>query len=465
MLKQLAAVVPRLQPNEKVNMLKIAIVGAGYSGTALALNLYRQSKQPLEIYLCEKRGAFGLGDAYSTPYAFHLLNVRTEDMSAFDDEPHHFMDWLAAQPDLVKHMDQTQPLNQQFAPRLFYGKYLQAMLMAACENENALVKIKLIKADITDIDIKDQKAVLSSKEHAAITADKVVLALGNNPAGSFPFPVPEAMHTIVNPWDFTAPTQIKKDAAVLILGTGLSMIDTVLTLYHQKHRGPIYALSRRGLIPLPHAAKKSFHTLPADQLPAKVVHTSKFLRKHIAKSGDWRAVVDAFRKHITTTWYNASVADKKRFLRHLLPYWNVHRHRVHLEIAALLDKMVSNGQLQILAGRVFKVAVDHVQVQLRKQTKLTNLHIDWVINCMGPALNLKMYSPLLQSLHEQGIANVDELKIGLATNLHGALKIKAGGYSKMFYTLGALTRGTHWEITSVPDIRKQCHALAKELLI
>lgn len=449
-------------------MRTIAIVGAGYSGTALALNLYRQATHPLQIYLCEKRGAFGLGDAYSTPYAFHLLNVRTEDMSAFDDEPHHFMDWLAAQPDLMKYLDQTESLNQQFAPRLFYGKYLQAMLMQACENESALAKIELIKADITDITIKNDKATLLSEEHSPILADKVVLALGNNPASHFPFPVPKAMHTINNPWDFTAPTQIEADQSVLILGTGLSMIDTVLTLYHQKHRGPIYALSRRGLTPLPHAPKKSSHALTADELPKKIVPTSKYLRKtarsHVDDGGDWRAIVDAFRKHITNTWYNAAIADKKRFLRHLLPYWNVHRHRVHIEIAALLDKMVATGQLKILGGRVITVEANHVQVQLRKQTKPTKLAVDWLINCMGPALNLKMYSPLLQSLHDQGFVLLDELKIGLATDQSGALKIKDGGYSKMFYTLGALTRGTHWEITSVPDIRKQCHALAKQLL-
>lgn len=453
---------------KKINTTKIVIIGGGFTGTTLALNFYRLTKKPLEIYLFDKRGIFGVGDAYSTPYEFHLLNVRASDMSAFSDDPNHFVNWLKSKPELLKKLHQETPLEDQFVPRLFYGMYLQDLLKSMQQDKQSKINLHLISAEVTQATvIGDQVKVIASHQ-PAITVDTVVLALGNNPASQFPFPISNNVHCIDNPWDFKAPTHIAKNQSVLIVGTGLSMIDAVLTLHHQQHAGPIYALSRRGLIPLPHAKHKTMHHLKSEDIPDTLRATLRFIRsralEHRKMGGDWRDIIDAFRHHIANAWARASLADKKRFIRHVLPIWNVHRHRVHIEIADLLERLMSEGQLQILSGRVLYVEDNHAHIKIKNKKEIKQYQIDWLINCMGPQLSMKQQPSLLRSLQEQNIAHFDHLNLGLLTNQHGALQINSGEYSKMFYTLGALTKGMHWEITAVPDIRKQCLALARHLL-
>ena len=48
------------------------------------------------MLLVDKRGAFGRGVAYATNSAHHLLNVPAGKISAFGEEPDHFLDWLQA---------------------------------------------------------------------------------------------------------------------------------------------------------------------------------------------------------------------------------------------------------------------------------------------------------------------------------------------------------------------------------
>src|SRR5688572_13052352 len=71
----------------------VAIVGAGFSGSLLAVHLVRQARAPLRVILVERRGRPGRGVAYGTRHSSHLLNVRTAGMSAFPEDPDHFVRW------------------------------------------------------------------------------------------------------------------------------------------------------------------------------------------------------------------------------------------------------------------------------------------------------------------------------------------------------------------------------------
>ena len=72
----------------------IAVIGAGFSGTLLALHLLRRCPPAAHIHLIEQSPRFGRGLAYSTGNLNHLLNVPTVRMSAFHDRPDDFLDWL-----------------------------------------------------------------------------------------------------------------------------------------------------------------------------------------------------------------------------------------------------------------------------------------------------------------------------------------------------------------------------------
>ena len=51
-----------------------------------------------------------------------------------------------------------------------------------------------------------------------------------------------------------------------------------------------------------------------------------------SEGGDWRSVIDALRPHTQRLWRSMSLVQRRRFLRHARPYWDLHRHRMAPEI-------------------------------------------------------------------------------------------------------------------------------------
>lgn len=450
--------------NAQSEHLRIGIIGAGFSGTALAAMLEKLTNKPIEIILFEKTQHFGVGHAYSTPFDFHLLNVRAQDMSVFEDDADHFVRWLATQS--TYKLDSHTPIAEQFVPRVLYGEYLKDLISAMCTNKS--VKLTLSKNEVINIKQQQHQLILELNDSQQVIVDKAILALGNNTPRSFPFPVTNT-NVIHNPWDYLAPKAIPPEDAVLIMGTGLSMIDTVLTLYHQNHRGAIYAVSRHGLQPLPHADNKVPFFMLQEDLPKELRGLTRYLRTksklHAKEGGDWRSIINALRVHIPTIWAKASSQDKKRFLRHVLPYWNIHRHRVHKKIADLLAEMCRDQRLQILSGRVLSVENGKARIQSRHAKNTVECEIKWIVNCMGPALNMNgLQHPLIDSVLKSGLGAADALDIGFDIDSSGALIESSGKPSNALYTLGPPAKGVHWECSAVPEIRKQSFILAKHLL-
>jgi uncharacterized NAD(P)/FAD-binding protein YdhS len=186
---------------------------------------------------------------------------------------------------------------------------------------------------------------------------------------------------------------------------------------------------------------------------------------HMQEGGDWRSIINALRVHVPVIWESAGLADKKRFMRHIMPYWNVHRHRVHSKLMIILDELIQRGQLQTLAGRILKVENNTAYIQLRQSKELKKIKMDWLLNCMGPSTDVsKTSSPLMQSLVLRGSAAFDPLAIGFAATACGKLHTASGQLSSAFFTLGPPAKGIVWECTAVPEIRRQSYRLATILL-
>lgn len=448
--------------------LKIGVIGAGFSGAAAVAALHETVDFPLEIILCDKSGCFGAGDAYRSPFPFHLLNARARDMSALETKPEHFVAWLKTSLQAKKYLDHTQPIGDQFVPRLLYGEYLNELLQTIAARPSH-VSLQFEHAEVIDILPKQHGTLLLFSDQRQVIVDKVILALGNGAPLSFSFPITAETRCITNPWDYTAPQQIAKDDPVLIVGTGLSMIDAVLTLTHQHHTGKIYAVSRHGLLPLPHADLKVPFFSMREHLPHSLRLLTKYVRTqsqcHIEAGGDWRSVINAVRTYVPSLWAEASVVEKKRFLRHLLPYWNIHRHRVHAKVAELLNHLAAEQQLTVMSGRLLAVEAERAHIQLRHTHERVALNIKWLINCMGPPLTINAaHQPLVQALIKRGMATLDTLNLGFDTSAVGELKIQSGESSSRFYLLGPYRKGAALETVAVPEIRQQCDLLAKHIV-
>lgn len=453
---------------EKLNTQRIAIIGGGFSGVALAAALHRYAKQPIEIYLFEKTGQFGAGEAYRTPYVWHLLNARAGEMSALEDDPEQFVRWLKTHA--ATYLDPAVPHARQFLPRMLYSQYLCNLMTTIFRDGSGKCQLHLIPDEITDLVHENNDTInLTTKNGKVYTVDKTVLAIGNNPPAPFPYTLPKTIRCIENPWDYTELKSIPSDVPVMIVGTGLSMIDAVLTLHHQKHRGKIYALSRRGLLPLPHTENCHKANVDVAMLPRDVKTMMKALRnaanEMVEVGEDWRAIMNHMRCNLQTVWLQMDKRNKKQFLRHVLSYWNVHRHRVHEKLYALLENMQQSDALQVVAGRLVGVNESGVLARLRHQQTPTVFPVTHIINCMGSSNSLNPNEqPLLTTLMQRGHVCHDELNLGLLTNLQYELMTADGNVLPRCYTLGPPMRGVVWECIAVPEIRKQCKELAERLL-
>ncbi len=437
----------------------VAVIGGGFSGLLTAVHLLAQPDGP-RVRLIERRPFFARGAAYSTTNPDHLLNVRASNMSAFPDQPAHFMEWLTAQG--------NEDARHAFVTRDQYGAYLQAILRQAAGD--AAAGRLLLDADAA-VAVRREGAgwsVTLAMGHK-IAADAVVLAIGNLPPHT-PTPIsPEAAaspHYLADPWGIDT-AALPQEGLAVILGAGLTMIDVALHLAQVRPRLKVLALSRRGLLPRRHLlAGPAPHSqdMPVD---GSVRGLLKTLRA-ASRIHDWRAVVDGIRPHVQTIWARWSIEERRRFLRHARPWWDVHRHRLAPPVAAKLDRLIGSGALTVAAGAVRAVHPGQEGLKIdwspRGRRTVQQLTAEVVINCTGPNGDLmNARDPLLSALAKDRLIRADQGRLGLDVDPTCRLIAGNGIGHETLFGVGPITRGVFWEITSVPDIRVQAAACAKRV--
>jgi len=307
-----------------------------------------------------------------------------------------------------------------------------------------------------------------------VLADKVVLALGNFPPADLQLPGKTANSSryVSNPWSSKALMDVSQDKSVLLVGSGLTSVDVTIELRARGFDGTIHILSRRGLLPQRHAAVP-FQPFRMDNLPCTARGFLRTIRLQVekaeARGSNWREVVDSLRPVTQQIWRGLPPVERRRFLRHLRTYWDVHRHRIAERIADQLTLQLRNGQIQMHAGRIteYREGAGGVEITYRdrKCGEPAKLHVDRVVNCTGPEGDCRrVASPLLLDLMEKGLARPDELSLGLDVSDDGALIDAHGSTSDFLYTLGPLRKGKLWESIAVPELRVQIAELADLLL-
>ena len=438
---------------------RVAIVCAGFSGTLLAINLLEQDD--VEVLLIERdRQRMGAGVAYSSPDSDHLLNVRAGNMSAFSDRPHHFCDWLAAR---------GLGCDQAFVSRATYGRYLRETLAQAMEKYGR--RLQLIDDEVLDIAEHGGKVTVGLVNGGLIEADKVALAIGNLPPHDHPAIARAGLvpiHYVGDPWSGPLAEGLKPDDTVLVVGTGLTAVDVVLRLASSGFEGRIVAMSRRGLRPHRHveglAPVRPVLAKPAPELSELV----RWARTE-AKAGDWRLTVDSIRPITQMMWASADAAKRARFLRHLRPFWDVHRHRLAPAVAERIDALIADRRLVFRAGKIEEVTggIDGVAVHWRPrgEDRRQRLDVARIVNCTGPQGDLlRATDPLVRRLLKQGRIRPDALRLGLDIDRDGHVLGRDGRPAEHILAIGPMTRGDLWEVVAVPDIRTQVSALARRLV-
>jgi uncharacterized NAD(P)/FAD-binding protein YdhS len=391
----------------------------------------------------------GRGVAYSTTEPAHLLNVRAEGMSAWAGEPDHF----------VRRFEAEGGDRRGFAQRRLFGRYLGEILDEAVSSGN----VDVTEATAISADRDGDSWRITFEDGSSATANAVVLATGNQePEGLSAF-ADVGSRFVRNPWGEAARKAVGDlgagGGAALLVGTGLTMVDLVLSLNAAGHKGKIVALSRRGLIPRAHAELDPAQ-VQVDEPPTGLRGIFRWLRRRSADVG-WRAAVDSLRPHSHPLWQSLAAEEHRRFLRHARPWWDVHRHRIAPEVASIVAGMIADGQLEIVAGRIQAAretpAGIEVEYRRRGAEHTRSETFAYVFNCTGPLHSIaRSKDPLLRSLLDAQQVKPDHLGIGLEVSDD----CRAG---KRLWALGPLTKGRYWEIIAVPDIREQAAAVAEDI--
>ena len=429
-------------------VIPVAIVGGGASGTILAAQLARRG---IASCIIDGSGRLGRGVAYSTTEPAHLLNVPAERMSAIAGEPDHFASWFEARGG-----DKAG-----FAQRRLFASYLGELLDEAVGTG----LVEMIRS--TALSASPRRGWhIGLDDGRALAARALVLAIGNQEPGTLRPLVGAGPHYVGNPWGDQAATAVRDLAetggSALLIGTGLTMVDLVLSLEAAGHDGKILAISRRGQVPRAHAGVEDspadFDDLPTGDLRGMI----RWLRRRAAVAG-WRAAVDSLRPHSHPLWQSLSPEQQKRFLRHARPWWDVHRHRIAPEVAQIISRLIAEGFLEIVAGRIISANVveDGLEVTFRRRGSDTEQtgQFAYVFNCTGPLHSIeRTRDPLLRSLLDAGQVRPDHLGIGIEVDDRSRAES-----SERLWALGPLTKGRYWEIIAVPDIREQAAEVAEDI--
>lgn len=441
----------------------VCIIGGGFSGTAVAAGLVRAGFAGA-ITLIESKPTPGPGIAYAPPSERLLLNVPAGRMGLWANVPGDFVAWLSSVGRVAD--------PAAFLPRVWYGEYLQARLGEAVRASRGGMRIVCATATDAERDAGGGWRV-SCGDAGWIVAGALVLAPGNFRPGP-----PAGLEGITarwwkpDPWAAEAHVPCRDGERVLIIGSGLTMIDVCISLTSRGERPKITVLSRHGLLPCVHATPgpvkiDASAPEPGATLHEIFLHVRREAQRVARAGGDWRAAIDCLRPVTPALWAGLSTRDHSRFMSRLRAYWDVHRHRVPAEVVARVVELRQRRLIRIVAGSV-RHAQDQGETGLvtwreRGAESVRTGTFDRVINCTGARTTLSA-SPLLTAMAARGLIRSEELGLGVLTDLLGRVTDAEGRLHQSMLALGALRRGTVWESSAAPELRAQAAQIVTHLV-
>jgi uncharacterized NAD(P)/FAD-binding protein YdhS len=462
----------------------VAVVGAGFCGTLTAIQLLRLAPAgTLQVLLFERRSRMARGLAYHTWDDNLLLNVPAGNMSALPDEPGHFVDYLRG-------VDPAFNAGS-FVSRRIYGDYLEATLRRA----EALHAGELLRITGEVVAVRPQAPgpavhgrtaqgpgfAVSLGDGRVLEVDRAVLALGHFAPGDPPpaAALVGAPQYIANPWDFAAIDRADAELPVAVVGAGHTGVDVVFRLTQNGDSRKIYLLSRRGLLPHGHrfAPKppqpaagypEYLRNLPPSLL-AHVRAIRAEARKRLRAGDDWRDAINELRTHTPAIWQRLPTAERAKFLRRVVPFWDIHRHRLAPAAHWRLEQMLQSGQVESIAGQVQAYERDGARtvviVRPRQGGPVRRLIVGAVVNCTGPNYDIaSLRYPLLVQLREEGLIRQDALQLGFEVDAGYRVLGQRDAIPNGLFYIGPMLKARYWESIAVPELRVHAAKLAAGLL-
>jgi uncharacterized NAD(P)/FAD-binding protein YdhS len=451
------------------DMGHIAVIGGGAAGAAVFGELLRRD-HTATVHWVVNQPSPGRGVAYATDDDSHLLNVRAAGMGLFLDHADDFLKHA--------HGELGQAQGSDFLPRRLFGDFVQAQIRTQIQLARQQGKAFAVhEAEAVRIDaLPDRGYLVSLADGGTLRLDSVVLALGAL--------APRPLRTVsddalasgayrLDPWQ--PESSPRKPRRVIVIGTGLTAVDTLLSASTRWPGAELVAVSRHGLLPqrhpplpiAPYPFQRDLNEalLACDGVPAMF----RLVREAIAESPDvdWRSVVDGMRAINARLWQNLSTRQRWQFLRHLRWLWEASRHRMAPASAEALQQLRDEGRLQVIGARV--LGVDgrgplELTMRHRSSQMVSTMEADLIIQATGLDTAVAYTEhPLLSQLLRDGLATADALQLGVEATPDGRLIDADGRPQDDLLAIGSLLRGNLWECTAMPEIRTAAHRLAERI--
>jgi uncharacterized NAD(P)/FAD-binding protein YdhS len=439
----------------------VGVVGGGFTGAAAAIACLARIDRPFRLVVVEPSPSLGRGVAYGAHHPLHLLNVRTRDLSVRVGQPGDFLNWAFRQLDQGEnHAGLHEGLAHTFLPRQLFGEYVRERFFEAAEARGD-VELKIVNAVATACVRDGGRFTLRFDRAEPLAADIVLLATAYGLR-------PSTATGALAPFEALPSDRLASAKSMALIGSGLTMVDVLLSARRDGFQGKVTVISRRGQLPRPHAAKGVVpHEigLPRSKRVSGLTGSGAIACAAAPRHGTPHGSRSSTAALSLDIWRSLPVEEQSRFLRHVRPLWDAHRHRLPLEVHGRLEAEFAEGRAVLLRGSVTAVERDgdafRLTLRRRGSEQLEALTVDLAVDCTGhrPDLN----SPLIRSLVAQGAARADVHRLGLAVEPNGQILSKSGAPTRGLFALGPLCQGSLWEITAVPEIVRQCDAAAQSL--
>ncbi len=455
----------------------VVIVGGGFCGAAVALHLLRDHPGlRADIVVVEPRERLGAGLAYGTADPEHRVNVAAGRMSPFPEQPDHFQDWLRAHGEPESDPASLLPDGRLFPRRSTFGRYVDETLRRHARAATAGASLRHLRDRATAARVDAHGVEVTLDRSGAVRADALVLAVGH-PAPDLPAALAGlrgAPGLVADPWDTARLDAIDRDAAVLVVGTGLTACDVVASLRARGQGGPITLVSRRGLLPRPRTERPvttfgAFDAAPEATALGLLRRVRRAVDEAAAQGRPWEDVIAALREQARAVWGALPTPQRRGLLRHLRPFWDVHRFQCAPQIDALMRREREAGRVVVRAATPIaaRVAGGALVVSLRPRggTEAAEHRFGAVVSCVGPGhRSVVASSPVLRSLNDAGVLEADPLALGIAVDRHSRVLGADGAANPRVFVAGPLARGQHGELMGLPQVSTQPREVAASVV-